>query len=84
MSSVSSIRRFTLVVSAFAVTLLYVTISLVLADVTYTYNPAGRVTEVCNTSTGRAVKYNYDSDGNILAISPTTTVCPTPTATATP
>ena len=53
MSSVSSVRRLTLVVSAFVVTLLYVTISLVLADVTYTYNPAGRVTEVCNTSPAR-------------------------------
>lgn len=81
MSSASGVRRFALVVSAFALVLLYMTISLVLADVTYTYDQDGRVTKVCNTVTGQAVKYNYDSDGNILSVSPTNTFCPTPTST---
>jgi YD repeat-containing protein len=81
MSSTSRVWHLTLVVCAFTLILLYVTISLVLADVTYTYYPNGRVNEVCNTSSGQAVKYNYDSDGNILAVSPTNTVCPTPTST---
>jgi YD repeat-containing protein len=81
MYPVSRLRHFALVVSASALTLLLVAISLVLADVTYTYNPDGRLTEVCN-SLGQAAKYGYDSDGNITAI--TRTPCPTPTATATP
>jgi YD repeat-containing protein len=81
MSSVSGVRRFALVVSAFALILLYLTISLVLADVTYTYDLDGRVTRVCNTVTGQAVKYIYDPDGNISSVSPTSTLCPTPTAT---
>jgi len=81
MFSVSYVRRSALVVSALAFVLLMSAISLVLADVTYKYDPDGRLTNVCNGS-GQAVTYNYDADGNITSIVPTS--CPTPTATATP
>ena len=84
MSSVSYVRRFKLVVSAFTIALLLAAISLVLADVTYTYNPDGRLTEVCNGS-GQAAIYGYDGDGNITSVIPCSCAsCPTPTATATP
>jgi YD repeat-containing protein len=77
---VSRVRRFKLV-SAFAVILVLLAISLVLADVTYQYDKDGRVTEVCAPS-GQAVTYGYDHDGNISSV--LHTICPTPTATATP
>lgn len=51
------------------------------ADVTYTYNSHGRLTQVCNGS-GQGVTYGYDPDGNITSVRPTP--CATPTATATP
>lgn len=81
MPSVPRVRHFVIVVSACTLALLFVAISLVLADVTYTYDQDGRVIEVCNGS-GQGVTYGYDPDGNIVAISPTP--CATPTATATP
>ena len=81
MSSTSRVWHLTLVVCAFTLILLYVTISLVLADVTYQYDKDGRVTEVCAPS-GQAVTYGYDPDGNISSV--LHTICPTPTATATP
>lgn len=81
MASVSRVRHFAVVASVCAVVLLFLAISLVLADVTYRYDPDGRLTEVCNGS-GQAVTYGYDPDGNIASIVPTS--CPTPTATATP
>jgi|GEM_PF-5576706 len=84
MSSVSYVGRFKLAVSAFTVTLLLAAISLVLADVTYKYNPDGRLTQVCNGS-GQAAIYGYDGDGNITSVIPCSCGnCPTPTATATP
>jgi len=59
-----------LVVSGFAFTLLLIAISLVLADVTYTYDKDGRLTQVCNGS-GQAATYVYDPDGNITQIADT-------------
>ena len=81
MPSVPRVWHFTIAASLSAFALLFLAISLVLADVTYQYYPDGRLKEVCNP-VGQAVTYTYDPDGNITIIAHTT--CPTPTATATP
>jgi YD repeat-containing protein len=81
MPSVPRVRHFAIVSSLFAFALLFLAISLVLADVTFHYYSDGRLKAVCNP-VGQGVTYTYDPDGNIIMISHNT--CPTPTATATP
>jgi YD repeat-containing protein len=81
MASVSRVRHFAVVASVCSLVLLFLAISLVLADVTYQYDPDGRLSGVCSPG-GQGVRYTYDPDGNISSILHTT--CPTPTATATP
>ncbi len=54
-------------------------------SITYSYDPDGRLTEVCNNESGHAAIYSYDGDGNITSVIPCSCgSCPTPTATATP
>jgi YD repeat-containing protein len=80
MFSASHARRSSLAIPAFVLTLLLAAFSFVLADVTYQYDADGRL--ICVGAPSGGVKYSYDPDGNITAVAHT--VCPTPTATATP
>ena len=80
MFSASQFRRSSLVVPTFVLTLLLVAFSLGLADVTYQYDKDGRL--ICVGAPSGGVAYGYDPDGNITAVAHT--ICPTPTATATP
>lgn len=80
MISASRARRSSLVLPAFVLTFLLMAFSLVLADVIYQYDPDGRL--VCVGGPSGGVAYSYDPDGNITSVAHT--ICPTPTATATP
>jgi YD repeat-containing protein len=82
MFSASHTRRSSFAIPALVLTLLLVAFSLVLADVTYQYDPDGRLT--CVSTSSGVVKYSYDPDGNITSVIRSNTSCPTPTATSTP
>jgi len=80
MFSASHARRSSLAIPAFVLTLLLLAFSLGLADVKYQYDADGRL--ICVNGPSGGVAYSYDPDGNITSVAHT--ICPTPTATATP